>query len=393
MASTPWWEWGTDTSSSANTYGGYGGPNAYDLGGGFDTGPSTYSSNSYGPNPYDAGGGFGTGYTPQPQYYDQQQYYDPYASGAFNYDNYSTGAWGSPSSSMSQEAGLPAPQVGGGVGTFTSRGNVGGLKVDVSPVSTGGVTGNYGVESDYTLGRAKQPALLSQSLGNQGNGSFVDTAKQFGQQVQGGLDRMQDYTNRNPSAVRLGLDAAGLALGYYNQRQANKLAQQELDMRREAQQKNAAMADQWNAQAQQSANEARSLYNPQEMAIRAMASQKAATQRGVEDLRTQMAKTGASKATIDAEVRRQKLAGSTGAVGAFTKGLDTGRAAQQAALTGAKGLSSSYNAGADYKAAELASKAGQDTTAQYTNMLNTYLGNPVYAAEEAARRRAQAGAQ
>jgi hypothetical protein len=123
-----------------------------------------------------------------------------------------------------------------------------------------------------------------------------------------------------------------------------------------------------------------------------MAQQQMSTARNMNDARTQMQKAGKSKATIDAEMRRAKLAGTTGATTAFVKGLDTGRAAQQSALTAAKGLTQNYNATADYSGANALAKAGQADTDRLTSMLNTYLGNPVYQQEVEAMRRAQQNA-
>jgi hypothetical protein len=95
------------------------------------------------------------------------------------------------------------------------------------------------------------------------------------------------------------------------------------------------------------------------------------------DAAAQMRKRGMSQAAIDAELRRARIGGSTGAATAYTKGLDVGRTAQQSALTSAKGLSQQYGGTPNYAGAELASKAGAMTTAQLQNLLNTYLYDPV----------------
>jgi hypothetical protein len=163
-------------------------------------------------------------------------------------------------------------------------------------------------------------------------------------------------------------------------------------MQQQAQQRNFAQADKMNAIADQSFNEARSLYNPQEMAIRSMAQQQMAQQRNMVDARTQMQRAGKSVGTIDAEMRRAKLGGTTGATTAYMTGLDRGRAAQQSALTSAKNLTSSYNANADYSGADRVAQAGQQTAQQLTGMLNSYLGNPVYQTSADAYRRAQQAA-
>jgi hypothetical protein len=296
-------------------------------------------------------------------------------------------SWNSPTS-WNQPAAGPSRSVGGGAGNSPIRlyegsgpNANGGLTInqqgsgEFATESKGAgadVTGSFGVNTTKTNGPAKPPTLL--------------------ERVNSGIDSAQDWTGKNPTLARLGLDAAGMLLGYKNQREARNLAREQLNMQRAAQSKNTAMADTLNSQARQSLNEARSLYNPQEMAIRSMAQQQMSTARNMNDARTQMQKAGKSKATIDAEMRRAKLAGTTGATTAFVKGLDTCRAAQQSALTAAKGLTQNYNATADYSGANALAKAGQADTDRLTSMLNTYLGNPVYQQEVEAMRRAQQNA-
>ena len=207
--------------------------------------------------------------------------------------------------------------------------------------------------------------------------------------IERNIGRAQTWTRDNYNTARLGLDLTGLLLANNANRSANRLAQQQMQMQQQAQQKNAAMADKSNAQATQSFNEARSLYNPQERAVRAMAQQQMNTARNMVDARNQMARAGKSKATIDAEMRRAKLQGSTGAATAYTAGLDMGRQAQQQALTAAKGLTSNYSTTADYSGADRVANAGVGQAQQITGMLNNYLGNPVYQQNVAALRRAQ----
>jgi hypothetical protein len=241
-----------------------------------------------------------------------------------------------------------------------------------------------------------------------GNGSFMNSAGDArdqvgpiqqgrdsvygsgnGNPIESGLGSVGNWVEKNALTARLGLDLTGMLLARQAGKDANRIAQQQMDMQRAAQQKNTANADKWNEQATASANEARSLYNPQEMAVRGMAQQQMANQRGMLDSMKQMQKAGKSKATIDAEMRRAKLAGTTGATTAYMAGLDKGRAAQQSALASAKGLSSNYNTTADYTAATMAGNAGLRDAQNVTAMLNTYLGNPVYQTNAAALRRAQ----
>ena len=259
--------------------------------------------------------------------------------------------------------------------------------------TTDGVTGGFGV-TPTSAGQPQTRSMLSQAGGgnyNINSGGF-QPAPRGPNMVEQQINKAQAYVRENPSATRMGLDAAGMFLGYRNNRDANKLAEQQMNMQRAGQTKNNAMADKLNAQASQSINEARSLYNPQEMAVRAMAQQQMNTARNMNDARTQMTKAGKSKATIDAEMRRAKLSGTTGATTAFVRGLDTGRAAQQSALSSAKGLSKDYNTTADYSGANAVAASGRADAENLTNMLNTYLGNPVYQQEVEAMRRAQQNA-
>ena len=275
---------------------------------------------------------------------------------------------------------------------------------DNTPTSEG-VAGAFGVTPRSSgqpptrsmLGGVGQNAPANYALDGGGSGTFTERAPAPAQdgfrgavnRAETGLRGVQDFARDNYNVARLGLDLAGMGLSYKNRNDANDLAREQMQMQRAAQQKNAAVADRANAQSAQSFNEARSLYNPQEMAIRSMADAKMANMRAQEAARNQMQKSGRSKGTIDAEMRRAQLAGTTGANTAYLRGLDTGRAAQQSALSSAGGLARNYSTGADYSAADRVSKAGQSNSDQLTSMLNNYLGNPIYQQNAAAQRRAQ----
>ena len=135
------------------------------------------------------------------------------------------------------------------------------------------------------------------------------------------------------------------------------------------------MADYWNAQSRQSGDEARSLYNPQELAIRGMAQQQAATGRREQDAYAAAIRRGLSPADAAAEARRVKLAGSTAATTGYMAGLDTGRKGQEGALSSAKGLSMSYGAPST-ALADAYNTMGQATGDQLRSLLEFYTGDP-----------------
>ena len=275
-----------------------------------------------------------------------------------------------------------------------------------------GITGGFGVNPNEMPGAQNAP---QQSMLERVGSAVSDGAKAVG----GALSSTGKYLQDNQWAGRLAVDALGLGLGYKNQRDAEKLGRaalaeqqqrrewemglqqeqaalmrEQMAMQREAAGRNNQQADYWNNQSTQSANEARSLYNPQEMGVRAMATQQGNTQTALDDATRQMRNRGMSQSAIDSERRRARIGGSTGAATAYTKGLDVGRSAQQSALTSAKGLSSQYTApqyGNIYTGAggsssggpslaslaEFSSKSGAMTTQQLQNLLNTYLRDPV----------------
>ena len=300
------------------------------------------------------------------------------------------GSSGAPTNAGSSFGGVTA---GAGTGTQLAPG-LGGLGTGsfaTAPTTNNtGITGSFGMmdEPQYGVGNNAYSFAGQRLNGMPQPSAFdrgLDTAGQYasrawdatGGAVGRGLSAVGEYAQQKPWAARFAVDAAGLGLNYMAQRDANKLAREQLQMQREAQAKNTALADRLNAEATQSLNEARSLYNPQEMGIRAMADTKAATNRAIAENTAAMRKSGMSQAAIDAETRRARLGGTTGAATAYTKGLDVGRQAQQSALTSAKGLSQQYGGTPDYSGAKMVSEAGRMTAQQAQNLLNTYLQNPV----------------
>lgn len=319
-------------------------------------------------------------------------------------------------------AGAPAPSggdVGNGISFTQGSGANGGLtpnagggmgfKVD-APTTDSSISGGFGTGGREQFLREQAGGRTRSMLGNNaaGGNTFSPRSAGFAPQsartpaadalakFSAGAKETQtsamDWARNNASTARLGLDALGMLVSAGARNQANKLGQQQLDMQRQAQQKNAAVADRMNAEAAQSLSEARSLYNPQQFAIQSMANQKIADARRAADARTQMQRSGKNKATIDAEMRRANLGSSLGANTAYMQGLSTGRQAQQQALQGAKGLSSTYNTAADYSGADRVAAGGAADAQNLQAMLNNYLGNPIYQSDAEAFRRARKAA-
>lgn len=292
----------------------------------------------------------------------------------------------------------------------------------------GMVTGQAG-SSSYTLGAAPTQGGITGSGPGIGDMSFGPNFNRLGfgtagaeqpgllTQARDGFAALSKFGRENADLVKFGTGLVSALAGQSQmnaakrqQAQSNEQMNRELAMREkalasqmEALQENQQLARQTNQQATQSFDEARSLYNPQEMAIRGMAQQKAATERDVANLRQQLQRRGLSQAAIDAEIRRARLGGSTAATTAYTKGLDVGRTAQQQALTSAKGLQTnvpglSYtpsSAAADYFArqAVTSQQQGDMTSAQMTKLLEDYLGQPTKTVQEARTKAAGATAK
>jgi hypothetical protein len=404
---------------------------SYDLGGGYGGDFGRVSQGGGG-----GGGGGGGAWWDTPSF--TPSFTQQYSAPMFT-PTYSLGEGTGTNMFSMGNTGVGAQAGGGSFGAATTgQGNFGGVTVggggfgagsfSTTPASSSGSTPAFGVSpntfaQDDEIDRG---TVLENSLNTAQNvvGSGLSTVKD---KVGGALSAVDDYARTNPMGARLGLEGAGMLIGAYNQRAANKEARrvndmqardrenlralqaEQMQMQREMYERsnqqlerNNQLADQFNTQATQSVNEARSLYNPQEMAIRAMAQQQMGTQNLITAGERDMRRRGMSDAAIAAETRRARLGGTTGATTAYTKGLDVGRQAQQSALTSAKGLSQQYggvgaapalttNLGGDanYTLANTLSKSGADTTANLKALLNLYLGDPITRSDQEIRRQTQ----
>ena len=311
-------------------------------------------------------------------------------------------SWSQNTTPTTTGAGLPTggPSFTATTGTGSGATGVGGAgdsaaaqNVVASTPSNAGVTGDFGgaglSRNPYDTQRGKPaPGLLEQA------GGWWNTAKDVGKEA---LTWARDPANRD--LVRLGIQGAGALAGYQNNRAAQQNMQQQVQMQQRAmqtqeaaQRKNQAVADKVNAQAAQSMQEARSLYNPQEMGIRRMADARATTGRAVNDLRSSMGRRGASQNAIDAEARRTRLQGAANEVSAFTGGYDAGRQGQQAALTNAAGMFKNYsglNFAPSTAVAEYYTKAGDANAKNLRALLESYTNYPTLSAAEEKRRQLQ----
>ena len=330
-----------------------------------------------------------------------------------------------------------------GAGTFAGPTNMaGGAGTAAFEATTTsgnqGITGGFGVNPNTWAqdDAADRGSVLENTVNRAGNQAAAG-AGYVKDKVGGALKAVDEYSATKPGNARLMLEGAGMLIGAYNQRNANKeagrvaelqakdrealraLQAEQMQMQRDAYERNMQQldrsnqqvernnqtADQFNAQATQSVNEARSLYNPQEMALRGMAQQRMGTQNLISENEREMRRRGMSSAAIAAESRRARLGGTTGETTAYFRGLDTGRVAQQGALSSAKnlaqqygqygtfsgapGLTTSLGATPDFTGAERMSKAGADMTKQYKDMLNLYLDDPIYRSEQERQQRVQ----
>lgn len=380
------------------------------------SGVSDWSSNSYDYNSYVPQQGFTA---PQVDYnsYAPQQDATPYwdatftqtpADYSFTSPTYGMGMGGTGAGlGYAVTPSAAAPAFGA---TFGTGGGA-------APGLTMGPTGS----SMYSLGSAPTQAGITGSFGfgTSGTDTGTDGTQQPGllTQAREGFAALGKFGRENADLVKFG---TGLVSALAGQRQmgiakqqqgmANEQINRELALREqalasqaEALRENQQVARANNQQAAQSFDEARSLYNPQEMAVRGMAQQNVATQRGIDTLRQQLQRRGLSQAAIDAEIRRARLGGSTAATTAYTKGLDVGRTAQQQALTSAKGLQTnvpglSYTPSstvADYYARQAATsqKQGELTSGQLAKLLEDYLGQPTKTVQEARTKAAGATAK
>lgn len=391
----------------------------YDSGGGYDAG-------SWGSDPWWSGSGGGG-----------------YNTGTIDWGSQGWSDWSVPSTGFTTGQGSDVYSGGGGYtagqGSFApgaGMGDVNGLDFGTAPAAgNSGVTGAMGVdnseERDRPMLSGYAPGGYDASQEAKNNGGFnANYSAGLGETLSGGLKAansglksVREFGRENADLARLGIGLAGVYAARKDQKRQDELMRQtQADRERERQMKedlykqqlaamqrasghagaafnsqssavrrNNQQADYWNNQATQSANEARSLYNPQELGVRGYAQEAASTGRTVQDIRNKMARQGKSQSSIDAEVRRAKVAGSTNATTGFMKGLDTGRSAQTGALSAAKGLSSSYSALASPSIpsvsvpnfgsnSDLAAYYGDQASANSNaiqDLLNYYLGNPL----------------
>lgn len=243
----------------------------------------------------------------------------------------------------------------------------------------------------------------SASLGNQiaglapatspalGNAGVTGDFGNLGQAAERALGGIEAWGQRNPRLASALTQGVGLLANASAQRRANDLMKQQLAMQQrqnEQQQqvfaKNTGIADMRNQLAQQQINQALSLYNPQELGQRGMAQQQATTGRQLQQLEQQMASRGYSPADIAAARRRAQVGGALNATQGYMQGYDTGRSAQQGALSSAVGLGQQYGAAptpADMsQAATALSTMGTQAGQNYASMLGGLLGNPTYEA-------------
>lgn len=306
--------------------------------------------------------------------------------------------------------GLSMPQMDGGAtlrpgsgatsagdGTFMGTG----LTVRAAPAQSG-VTGSFGVNPQSQMQGMRQQSMLEQPLTPETQ-AVIDRVNAGVVQEPGVMRQAGDWLRdpANQNMVRLGIQGLGALAGYQQQREANRQIQQQVqrgdqafESQVEANQQNQAVAQRLNQEAMQSFDEARSLYNPQEMAIRGLAQTRGTTQRNIQQMRQELARRGLSPAAIEAEVRRAQVAGAAGESTAFTAGLDTGRRAQQQALSGARALTQTVP-GLQYtpsaSVADYYARQGAATSQNLRDMLESYLGYPTLQAQEEARRRMQEG--
>ena len=321
--------------------------------------------------------------------------------------------YGAPISPNQSFGGNATMRAGSGPQVMGGQTNTGPNTGVTAPAATN-TGGRFGVTDDQN--RNTQPALLeSASVGLPG---------QDEPQSRGVGDWMRDKDNRE--VVSLGIQGLGALAGLKAQRDAGKMAREQMGLQaenmaaqraayeremalreeamasqRQALGQNQQMAQRANQESIRSFDEARSLYNPQELGIRGMAQQRGATQRSIEDTRRTLASRGMSAAAIEAEVRRQRVAGATGESAAYMRGLDTGRSAQAGALSSAKALGAtmpglSYSQGPNaptftpnYSGAEYFSRQGEQTSQTLRDLLESYANYPTLRRQEEIRAQMQ----
>jgi hypothetical protein len=336
---------------------------------------------------------------------------------------FSSMGYGAPISPNQSFGGNATMRAGSGPQNIAGQTFAGPNTVTTAP-SQSGVAGGFGVDPrQYQLGN-NAPALLENAGTAGANRQLTNMAfDQAGENKSSGGVRSWVRDPENRDTVRLGIQGLGVLAGYQAQRDAGKLAREQMGLQaqnmaaqkaayeremalreeamasqRQALGQNQQMAQRANQESIRSFDEARSLYNPQELGIRGMAQQRGATQRSIEDTRRTLASRGMSAAAIEAEVRRQRVAGATGESAAYMRGLDTGRSAQAGALSSAKALGStvpglSYSQGPNaptftpnYGGADFYARQGAENSKALRDLLESYANYPTLRAQEEARR-------
>ncbi|MFM6959540.1 MAG: hypothetical protein ACKOW0_00755 [Schleiferiaceae bacterium] len=292
-----------------------------------------------------------------------------------------TGVSLAPAGGFGSEATLRAGSGAPGLTTGSFMGPA--TTVSAAPTQSG-IAGGFGVSP---MGQAAQPSALEQSATGLTPGVQAAIDRVNAQTEVGVFDKAKTWLTdpKNRDLVRLGIQGLGALAGT----QARSKAEEQARLAGAATQQNNAMAQRYNEESVRSLDEARSLYNPQEMAVRGLAQTRGTTQRAIADMRKELARRGLSPAAIEAEVRRAQVAGAAGEATAYAKGLDTGRSAQQSAISGARQLYAPLSANtslADYYA-----KQGAQTSDTAIKLLESYLGYPTLFAQEDVRRRLQEG--
>lgn len=207
--------------------------------------------------------------------------------------------------------------------------------------------------------------------------AFGDYLSGAANKTEGMLGGIEAWGRQNPRLASALTQGVGLLANARAQSRANDLTKQQLAMQQQAQTRNTAIADQRNQLATQQINQALSLYNPQELGQRGMAQAQADTGRQLQQLEQQMASRGYSPADIAAAKRRAQVGGATAATQGYMQGYDTGRGAQQGALSSAVGLGQQYATPADMSnTASALRNAGVAAGQSYTSLLGGMLGNP-----------------
>lgn len=383
-----WWDFEPDYGFSGGTSQGLQMPSDYSYGGGYELYGGDTSQGLQMPDNYSYGGGYelyggSTGYgsgsagLKLPSYGATAPAADLYRpSSSFVSPTVTAGAGTDYSFAPS---GTPMGLVPGGGATFRPGQGATVAPTSISPATPqAGLTGSAG----YQVAEMGSPEwsqsvneLANTRMARQGTGAVEDTGE-VGLIERAGdrLAQLEAWAKANPKVASALTQGVGALAQYAGRRKASKAMEQQAAQ----QAKQSQVADYWNQQSVQSGNEARSLYNPQEMATRGMAREVAATGRREQEAYAAAIRRGMTPAEAQAEARRVRLAGSTAATTGYMTGFDVGRKAQEGALSSAKGLSMSYGA-PNTTMADQYTAAANMTGDQVRKLLEFYTGEPTRA--------------